>query len=227
MIRKYILWLLLVLLPFTTYAQIIPEGLYVIRSACNSNYVIDLNASVVSRGNNIQLWEYNGTNAQKWRVTHENGAIVIRSSLNSQFVIDLNASNATNGENIQLWEYNGTNAQRWYPEYKDGNYILHSAVNQNYSLDLNGSNTVSGSNIHCWENNNTAAQRLHFQSISSSGSVETSSTVPVYDNTCPVCLGTKKCNTCGGRGYNYNPVGKGQYYQCNSCNGTGRCSFCN
>lgn len=46
------------------------------------------------------------------------------------------------------------------------------------------------------------------------------------DNTCSVCLGTGKCSSCNGRGYKYNPVGKGQYYTCGVCNGTGLCQYC-
>ena len=45
-------------------------GLYyyvcVLRSANNTNFVMDLSASKTVNGNNIQLWGYNKTDAQKW-----------------------------------------------------------------------------------------------------------------------------------------------------------------
>ena len=46
------------------------------------------------------------------------------------------------------------------------------------------------------------------------------------DETCYHCYNSRKCSNCGGRGYVYNPVGKGSYAECYSCNGSGRCRFC-
>ena len=42
---------------------------YIIRSAINADYVIDLNCADVTDGNNIQLYRDNSTNAQKWCFT--------------------------------------------------------------------------------------------------------------------------------------------------------------
>lgn len=146
-------------------AQLIPEGTYYIRSYANRKYVVDLSGNVVKNGNNIQIWEFNGCNAQRWKVVHSNGAIILRSVTNNNYAIDLNGSNASNWNNIQLWEYNGTNAQRWYPEKRGDCYVLHSAVNKNFNLDLNRCNPTNGENIHCWEENNNAAQRWFFERI--------------------------------------------------------------
>ena len=151
-------------IPQPSYTTI-PEGTYYIRSSANRNYVIDLNGGFINNGNNIQIWEFNGSNAQKWKVTHNNGAIVLRNVGNPNFVIDLYSSNAYYRQNINLWEYNGSNAQRWYAEKRGAYYVLHSAVNKFFCLDLNGTNTSNGANIHLWEDNNTAAQKWIFESI--------------------------------------------------------------
>lgn len=42
---------------------------YIIISALNSNYVLDLHNAVVNNYRNIQLYSYNGTNAQRWNIT--------------------------------------------------------------------------------------------------------------------------------------------------------------
>lgn len=151
-------------IPQPSYTTI-PEGTYYIRSSANRNYVIDLNGGFINNGNNIQIWEFNGSNAQKWKVTHNNGAIVLRNVGNPNFVIDLYSSNAYYRQNINLWEYNGSNAQRWYAEKRGAYYVLHSAVNKFFCLDLNGTNTSNGENIHLWEDNNTAAQKWIFESV--------------------------------------------------------------
>lgn len=49
-------------------ANALEAGLYYIRSVINKNYVIDNNARGVQDGNNLQLWEFNGSVAQKWIV---------------------------------------------------------------------------------------------------------------------------------------------------------------
>jgi len=147
------------------YSQSLPDGVYRIVSACNNDYVIDLSASKIANGNNIQLWDNNGTDAQKWKVTHEGDAIVIRSAIDQDYVIDLYNSKTTNGQNINLWKYNGSNAQRWIPEYRKGYFILRSKINQTFTIDLNNSMTQRGTNIQCWEYNGTNAQLWDFQLI--------------------------------------------------------------
>ena len=44
------------------------------------------------------------------------------------------------------------------------------------------------------------------------------------DSRCSLCHGTEICPVCRGRRRDY--VGKGSYVNCVSCNGSGRCSFC-
>ena len=168
MVKKNFLFVLFCLFSLVVNAQVIADGVYVIKSSINPNYVIDLSGSNVFNGNNIQLWERNNTNAQKWIIENVNGAVIIKSSINKSFVIDLNRSNAASGTNIQLWESNGTKAQRWYVRQKGNYFEFHSAVNSSYVIDLNSSNIASGENIQCWESNNTNAQRWILERVEES-----------------------------------------------------------
>ena len=191
-------------------AQPIPEGLYYIRHPKNPNYVID-HGSEVYNGENIQLWEFNGSDAQKWKVTHDRGAIVIRSTRNNNYVID-HGGQIYNGENIQLWELNGTNAQRWYPEYINGYYMLHSAVDQHYNLDLNACGAYNGNNIHCWEDNHGDCQMWIFQAIDSGNGKQ-----PSQQNGHEPKLHVTICPGCGGGG----TIPWRNYITCKTCGGTG------
>lgn len=77
-------------------------------------HMLDLNGLGTFNGNNIHLWTYNGTKAQRWYlVRNSDGTYTIQSSVNRNFVVDNNGNNVYNGNNIQIWEYNGSNAQRW------------------------------------------------------------------------------------------------------------------
>ena len=251
-IKKLSLLIFAGLVSYIAKAQDIPEGIYVIRSSINPQYVIDLRGSITSDGNNINIWKYNGTNAQKWKVVHDRGAIVIKSTIDNRCVIDLNSSNAKSGENIHIWKYNGTNAQRWYAKRINGCYELHSAVNNNFVIDLNASRTTDGNNIQAWETNGTSAQKWVFeriddnanQSVSSSNSYSPQDFTPYnnsgnYSNsssgttqqhqrikhTCRRCNGSGSCSTCHGSGH---VMGFGNKYQtsCSSCYGRGRCASC-
>ncbi len=42
------------------------ENGYVIMSALNSDYVIDLSGGIISEGRNIQLYQSNDSKAQRW-----------------------------------------------------------------------------------------------------------------------------------------------------------------
>lgn len=104
----------------------LPDGTCVIVSMCSnlniynitdtkSWYLLDLNASRTESGNNIHLWTFNDTKAQKWYITpNGDGSFVIRSSVNRDFVVDLRNSEIRDGNNIQIFKSNGTNAQKWY-----------------------------------------------------------------------------------------------------------------
>ena len=114
--KRNLLFIALFFIAVVSKSQVIEDGVYVIKSSVNPNYVIDLSGSQVFNGNNIQIWERNRTDAQHWIILNKNGYVVIRSYINSQYTIDLNSSNAVSGENIHCWEENGTNAQRWILE---------------------------------------------------------------------------------------------------------------
>ena len=76
MIKKNFLFVLFCLFSLVVNAQVIADGVYVIKSSINPNYVIDLNSSNIASCENIQCWESNNTNAQRWileRVEESNG----------------------------------------------------------------------------------------------------------------------------------------------------------
>lgn len=149
-------------------SQVIPNGVYYIFSAVDGHYAIDDYGSNAFNGNNINLWTFNKTNAQKWKVENRNGGIILRSAVNNNFVIDDNGCNVYNGNNIHLWEYNGTNAQLWYPERVSSKrelFVLRSSLNRNFVIDVNGCGMFDGNNIQLWEYNGTNAQKWVFLKV--------------------------------------------------------------
>ena len=79
-----------------------------------NNYAIDVRYSKMENGNFIQIYQCNGTNAQKFFCKdRENGYKSIHSAINQKFCIDVQYSQTKNFTKIQLWEWNDSNAQKF------------------------------------------------------------------------------------------------------------------
>ena len=103
------------------------NGYWVISSAWDSRFVVDLNGAKLNNENKIQMYTENGSGAQAWKLlkigkTREelddlavnnrnnlsDGIYTINSSLNFTFVLDVNGGSKANFGNIQLYRNNGT-----------------------------------------------------------------------------------------------------------------------
>lgn len=124
------------------------------------------NASTADRAN-VQLWERNGTNAQKFRVQYLSNGYYRILNVASGKALDVNGGYGDNGTNIQQYTWNNTNAQKWrIVASGDSNYFyIFSAINGK-ALDINGNGTGNGTNIHLWEVNYSNAQKFRLVSTS-------------------------------------------------------------
>lgn len=135
------------------------DGLYTFGSSFNSNYVLDIPGGAASAGKKLQLYSGNKTNAQVWRVSHDQNGFVVIASVKG-CTLDVSGGNASNRNPVQLWSDNGTLAQRWIAiKETDGSYTLISALNQSFAIDVSGGVAANGSVVQLYETNGTAAQR--------------------------------------------------------------------
>lgn len=135
------------------------DGLYTFGSSVNSNYVLDIPGGAASAGKKLQLYSGNKTNAQVWRVSHDQNGFVVIASVKG-CTLDVSGGNASNRNPVQLWSDNGTLAQRWIAiKETDGSYTLISALNQSFAIDVSGGVAANGSAVQLYETNGTAAQR--------------------------------------------------------------------
>ena len=51
----------------------------------------------------MQIWANNGTNAQKWKVTHDSNGYATLTSVNSGKVLDVNGGVSASGTNVQQY----------------------------------------------------------------------------------------------------------------------------
>ncbi len=141
----------------------IADGCYTIRSAVNQAFVVDVTEGKTIDGANVQLYRYNETKAQVWKVSHDVEGYVILVNEKSGKALDVRNASAMNGTNVWQYTANGTDAQKWIAvKQSSGGIVLHSALNTNYVLDLYYGQVQNGQNIQIYQENGTVAQQWQF-----------------------------------------------------------------
>ena len=149
-----------------TPIKTIEDGTYIINSSLNQNKVIDVYGGNQANYTNVQLYDKNNTNAQKWIVKYlDNGYYSISSKLNRKKCLDINGASFTSGTNVQLYDCNNTDAQTWIIKDLSNGYYQIMAKKNRLSLDLEGANTSNGTNVQIYYDNGTNAQKFQFTKI--------------------------------------------------------------
>ena len=142
------------------HRQDLPDGMYTFGSKLNTSMKMDVSGASRSNYGNVQIWAGNGTNAQKWKVTHDSNGYVTLTSVNSGKMLDVNGGVSANGTNVQQYDSNGTYAQKWIAvKNSDGSYTFQSALAENKVLDVSGASTSNGANVQLYAANGTNAQK--------------------------------------------------------------------
>lgn len=142
------------------HRQDLPDGTYTFGSKLNTSMKMDVSGASRSNYGNVQIWAGNGTNAQKWKVTHDSNGYVTLTSVNSGKVLDVNGGVSVNGTNVQQYDSNGTYAQKWIAvKNSDGSYTFQSALAENAVLDVNCGSSANGTNVQLYTSNGTKAQK--------------------------------------------------------------------
>lgn len=85
-----------------------------------TNKCLDVTGGARKSGVNVQLYDWNGTDAQKWRIESRGDGDYnyLKNALG--YYLDAKNGSSSNGTQIWVYSYNGTNAQRWYvtPDWK-------------------------------------------------------------------------------------------------------------
>lgn len=144
------------------YNKTIEEGVYNIVSALNSRKVIDIYRAGKTNGSNVQLYDYNGTNAQKFKITYVGQECYEIEAMCSGRVLDVVRAGKTNGTNVFQYARNNTDAQKWYIAPVGGGYYNIVSKCNNLCLDVSKGCTKNGTNIQCWANNGTKCQQFKF-----------------------------------------------------------------
>lgn len=82
------------------HRQDLPDGTYSFGSKLKTNMKMDVYGASRSDCANVQLWTGNGTNAQRWRVSHDDNGYVTLTSANSDKALDVYGASTANGAKV-------------------------------------------------------------------------------------------------------------------------------
>ena len=144
--------------------QTIDDGNYVIRSAVNNKYVLDIAKGVKVSGGNLQIYEYQNLEQQKYKVTYVDKGYYEIQALHSGMVLDVANAGKTAGTNVWQCYDNNSDAQRWTIKESEtsGYYYIVSKCNGLY-LDVANGIATNGNNISVCYGNNSNAQKFKFE----------------------------------------------------------------
>lgn len=120
---------------------------------------LDVAAASTAKGANVQLWDGNGTLAQKWNV------VLVKAGTNSYRLQGVCSGRylTTSGSNVVQGDADAGSV--WVPSYAGGWLVL---ANQRSGkvLDISGRGTGNGTNVQVYKSNGTVAQRFKMSSTS-------------------------------------------------------------
>ncbi len=147
---------------FDVSAATIKDGVYTIQSAI-SNKVVDVDGGRTANSTNVQLYQSNGSDAQKWYVKQlDDGYYEITTMLDNTKSLDVAGGKLVNGTNVQIYNSNGSDSQKWYiNDAGDGYYYIVSKRNGLY-VDVAGGKPANKTNIQMYKGNKSNAQKFKF-----------------------------------------------------------------
>ncbi|CAM5245855.1 hypothetical protein STENM223S_06515 [Streptomyces tendae] len=101
---------------------------------------VDVAAANTANGTPVQLYDCNGTAAQRWTVGSDGTVRALGKCL------DVNAGGTADGTVVQLWDCNGSAAQRWV--VSAARDIVNPQANK--CLDVTGNNSANGTRLQIW-----------------------------------------------------------------------------
>ncbi len=138
----------------------IEEGYYRIHSKLNYNFVFDVLNNSQEAGANLQVYEINNSNAQKFKITKRTDGTYKIANIRSGKVADVLGATFVNGTNVQMWDDTDNAAQKWTFTKRDNNsYSIYLAAT-NFVIDLTSANASNGGNIEIWEYVEGSTQEL-------------------------------------------------------------------
>ena len=129
-------------------------------------------------GSALQIYTYNGSDAQKWTLASartvrqelddlaassrglvREGVEYAIGSISERQVLDISGGSTKSGANLQVYASNATPAQRWTFTYDKNGYVTITNVGSGKVLDVSGGSKKAGANVQQYAPNGSWAQK--------------------------------------------------------------------
>lgn len=138
----------------------IENGVYTIQTKLSSEKMLDVSGGSKQNGGNIQIYQKNGTAAQKFMVESIGKDTYKIINVNSGKVLDAQGGSQVLGVNVRQWTDNGTKSQQWkFIDSGDGYFYIQCCVNGLY-LDVKNGSFQNGANVQLYIRNKSDAQKF-------------------------------------------------------------------
>ena len=127
------------------YYKYMDENNYYIKSAINTEMVLDVTSESKEDGANIELWENKYMSHQKFKFEYLKEGTYLIKALNSNKVLTVQSSSSDESVNVEQKEYQALDTQKWEIVKSSGVYYIRSRYN---GLYLNAESTDLGANIN-------------------------------------------------------------------------------
>ena len=145
------------------YVKTIDDGTYVIKSALNENYVVDLEESSIEPGANFALYQRNNGNNQKFNVKYIKDGYYTITVVHSNKLLDVAMNAKTPETNVWQAASNGSDAQKWYIKDVGNGYYNIVSKSSGLNLDVYGGKAQNGSNIQIYTKHDGKGQKFIFE----------------------------------------------------------------
>ena len=150
------------------YDRVLPDGDYMIVSAADPRYFLDIAGgdAAAANGANVQIYGPSTGNPAApdvWTITYSDGFYTIRQK-DSTAALDVTGGNRDIGANVGVWQKNNNSSQKWAVSvinWSEKGYRIQSKCS-GMSLDIAGGTIASGTNIRQYTGNTSNAQRWLF-----------------------------------------------------------------
>lgn len=169
---------------------------FIIRSAGNTSFCVNLSGGTLASGTNVQLYQYMQNDPSSiWQFESDgNGYYWIKATKNKNLVLDAdNSTGLPDNANIQVYTKRDGNNQRWkIQDNGDGTVTLISAARLTAAMDVYQDNYANGTNIALWATNSRTNQKwvlddvstyISFDSNGGSGTMGMQIINPLVDDT--------------------------------------------
>ncbi len=126
----------------------VDEGVYIIKSALNNSKVIDISTGSKANKANVQIWNMDKVDQQKFLIKKLKDGYYSIKSVNSDKVLDVDGAGKKDGTNVWQYEENNTDAQKWTIKTNGDGFCSFISKCNGLFLNVASENVNNGTNVN-------------------------------------------------------------------------------